>query len=126
MRSRVGSIAVYIGLALGGLASGLVGAFVQALSLRVGSLPVRYGVAVAGGGAIGLFVLGRLITSARAGAIVPAAGWLLAILPFTVSRPEGDTILAGNGPGVYIFLVLPMLGAATLATLPTEPPRRSR
>jgi Family of unknown function (DUF6113) len=126
VRSRVGSIVVYLVLALTGLASGLVGVFVQALSVRVGPVPVRYGVAVAAGGAIALFVLGRLITSARAGVVVPAAGWLLAILPFTVSRPEGDTVLAGNGPGAYIFLFMPTLAAATLATLPTEPPRRTR
>ena len=126
MWSRARKIAVYLALALAGLLAGLTGVFVQALSVRIGGLPVRYGVAIAAGGAIGLFILGRLVTSSRAGVIVPAAGWLLAILPFTTSRPEGDTVLSGNGPGSYIFLFLPTLAAAMLATLPTEPPHRRR
>jgi hypothetical protein len=39
-------------------------------------------------------------------------------LPFTITRPEGDSVLSGNGPGAYLFLALPTLAAAALATLP--------
>jgi hypothetical protein len=98
----------------------------KAYSTRVGSVPIRYGVAVAVAGAVSLFALGRSVARTRAGVIAPATGWLLAILPFTVTRPEGDTVLSGNGPGAYLFLFLPTLAAATLATLPAPASSRRR
>jgi hypothetical protein len=102
-------IAIYAALALGGLAAGILGVFVQALRSTAGPIPVRYGVAVAVAGAVGLFALGRSVTGSRAGVIVPASAWFLAILPFTITRPEGDAVLSGNGPGAYLFLALPTL-----------------
>jgi len=119
-------IAIYAALALGGLVAGVLGVFVQALRTTAGPVSVRYGVAVAAAGAVGLFALGRSLTGSRAGVLVPASAWFIAILPFTVTRPEGDSVLSGNGPGAYVFLVLPMLAAAALATVPPPLPKQRR
>jgi hypothetical protein len=124
--ARLRVIAIYAALALSGLAAGILGVFVQALRSTAGPIPVRYGVAVAVAGAVGLFALGRSVTGSRAGVIVPASAWFLAILPFTITRPEGDAVLSGNGPGAYLFLALPTLAAAALATVPPPLPRPRR
>jgi hypothetical protein len=51
-----------------------------------------------------LFVLlygaGRLMGT-KAGAFVPGVGWMVAALIFTLKRPEGDLIVAANGPGYW-------------------------
>ena len=126
MWARLRVIAIYAALALGGLVAGVLGVFVQALRTTAGPVSVRYGVAVAAAGAVGLFALGRSLTGSRAGVLVPASAWFIAILPFTVTRPEGDSVLSGNGPGAYVFLVLPMLAAAALATVPPPLPKQRR
>ncbi|MEB8341069.1 DUF6113 family protein [Streptomyces endophyticus] len=74
-------------------------------------------------GAIGLFHGGARIARGRAGAIAPAAGWVLAVILLTASRPEGD-FLFGAGVGSYLFLLGGMAVAVMCATfwLPGQPP----
>ncbi|MEU8265739.1 DUF6113 family protein [Sphaerisporangium sp. NPDC049002] len=47
-----------------------------------------------------LYGAGRLMDS-KMGAFVPGMGWMLAALLFSVKRPEGDLVVAGNVPGYW-------------------------
>ncbi|MEV1023907.1 DUF6113 family protein [Streptomyces sp. NPDC050264] len=67
-------------------------------------------------GAAGLFHGGARLTRGRSGAVAPAAGWLVAVILLTASRPEGD-FLFGAGLGSYLFLLGGMAVAVMCATL---------
>ncbi|WP_306317939.1 MULTISPECIES: DUF6113 family protein [unclassified Streptomyces] len=73
--------------------------------------------------AAGLFHGGARVARGRAGAVAPAAGWVLAVILLTASRPEGD-FLFGAGAGSYLFLLGGMAVAVMCATfwLPGQPP----
>ncbi|MEU6388738.1 DUF6113 family protein [Streptomyces sp. NPDC046939] len=73
-------------------------------------------------GAAGLFHGGTRLTGGRSGALAPAAGWVLAVILLTASRPEGD-FLFGAGIGSYLFLLGGMAVAVMCATLglPRQP-----
>ena len=74
-------------------------------------------------GAAGLFHGGSRLARGRAGAVAPAAGWVLSVILLTASRPEGD-FLFGAGLGSYLFLLGGMAVAVMCATfwLPGQPP----
>ena len=48
--------------------------------------------------------------------MAPAAGWMIAVVLLTASRPEGD-FLFGAGVGSYLFLLGGMAVAVMCATL---------
>ncbi|UXI80669.1 DUF6113 family protein, partial [Streptomyces vinaceusdrappus] len=52
----------------------------------------------------------------RGGAVAPAAGWALAVVLLTTSRPEGDFLFAA-GSGSYLFLLGGIAVAVMCATL---------
>ncbi|MFI7009101.1 DUF6113 family protein [Streptomyces sp. NPDC050145] len=95
-------------LVLGALA-GLAGALVQS-----GWFPG--GLLLALVGAAGLFLGGARLLRTRTGALIPAAGWLVAVVLLTTSRPEGDFVF-GAGLGSYVFLLGGMAVAVMCATL---------
>ncbi|MGW1162768.1 DUF6113 family protein [Streptomyces sp. NPDC002513] len=101
--------AAYAGLLVLGAATGVAGALVQG-----GLFPG--GLLLALAGAAGLFLGGARATGARAGAIAPAAGWMIAVVLLTTSRPEGDFVF-GAGVGSYLFLIGGMALAVICATL---------
>ncbi|MEU4083865.1 DUF6113 family protein [Streptomyces aureus] len=104
-----GRIVAYLGLFLLGAVVGIAGALVQP-----GWFPL--GLLLALAGAAGLFVGGARATESRAGAVAPAAGWMVAVVLLTASRPEGD-FLFGAGVGSYLFLLGGMAVAVMCATL---------
>jgi hypothetical protein len=104
-----GRAAAYAGLLLLGALTGLAGALVQA-----GWFPG--GLVLALAGAAGLFVGGARAVGSRAGAVAPAAGWMIAVIVSTAGRPEGD-FLFGAGGGSYLFLLGGMALAVICATL---------
>ncbi|MFF6993386.1 DUF6113 family protein [Streptomyces sp. NPDC008313] len=104
-----GRIAAYVGLFLLGAVIGAAGALVQS-----GWLPG--GLLLALVGAAGVFLGGGRATGTRAGAVAPAAGWMVAVVLLTASRPEGD-FLFGAGLGSYLFLLGGMAVAVMCATL---------
>ena len=104
-----GRAAVYAGLLLLGALTGLAGALVQA-----GWFPG--GLLLALVGAAGLFVGGARAVGSRAGAVAPAAGWMISVILSTAGRPEGD-FLFGAGGGSYLFLLGGMALAVICATL---------
>ncbi|MGY0018455.1 DUF6113 family protein [Streptomyces sp. cg35] len=101
--------AALLALAVLGALVGLAGALLQG-----GWFPG--GLLLALAGAAGLFHGGARLTRGRAGALAPAAGWLVAVILLTASRPEGD-FLFGAGLGSYLFLLGGMAVAVMCATL---------
>lgn len=110
-RPSVLRIALYLGLFLLGAVVGCAGALVQD-----GWFPG--GLLLALAGAAGLFVGGARALGGRGGAIAPAAGWMVAVVLLTASRPEGDFLFAA-GAGSYLFLLGGMGVAVMCATLVT-------
>ncbi|MEU9208288.1 DUF6113 family protein [Streptomyces sp. NPDC048415] len=108
-RPSTGRIVAYLGLFLLGAVVGLAGALMQS-----GWFPG--GLLLALAGAAGLFLGGARATDSRAGAVAPAAGWMVAVILLTASRPEGD-FLFGAGLGSYLFLLGGMAVAVMCTTL---------
>ncbi|MER6672573.1 DUF6113 family protein [Streptomyces sp. NPDC000983] len=111
----LGRAALYVGLFVLGAVVGAAGALVQSAWFPLGLL-------LALAGEVGLCFGGALAARGRAGAVAPAAGWMLAVILLTTSRPEGDFVFASDG-GSYIFLLGGMAAAVMCATLaPTRQP----
>lgn len=117
-RPRPARFAVYVGLFVLGALVGVAGALVQA-----GWFPG--GLLLALAGAAGAFGGGAKLTRTKVGALAPAAGWLLAVMLLTSSRPEGD-FLFGTSFSSYAYLFGGMLVALLCATISLPaPPTRS-
>ncbi|MEV8016208.1 DUF6113 family protein [Streptomyces sp. NPDC086554] len=110
---NAGRIAAYVLFFALGAVIGAAGALVQG-----GWFPG--GLLLALLGAAGLFYGGSRATGTRAGAVAPAAGWLVAVMLLTATRPEGDFLL-GAGVGSYAFLLGGMVVAVMCATLGQRP-----
>ncbi|MEU9285239.1 DUF6113 family protein [Streptomyces sp. NPDC048275] len=108
-RPSGGRIAAHLGLFVLGAVIGVAGALVQS-----GWFPG--GLLLALVGAAGLFLGGSRATGSRAGAVAPAAGWMVAVVLLTSTRPEGD-FLFGAGLGSYLFLLGGMAVGVMCATL---------
>ncbi|MEU8654435.1 DUF6113 family protein [Streptomyces sp. NPDC048737] len=108
-RPPAARIAAYLGLLLLGALTALAGALLQA-----GWFPG--GLLLALAGAAGLFLGGARAVGSRAGAVAPAAGWMIAVVLLTAGRPEGD-FLFGAGGGSYLFLLGGMALAVICATI---------
>jgi hypothetical protein len=67
-------------------------------------------------GAAGLFLGGARAARSRAGAVAPAAGWMISVILCTAGRPVGD-FLFGAGGGSYLFLLGGMALAVICATI---------
>jgi hypothetical protein len=105
----VARVAVYVLLLLLGAVVGVAGALVQS-----GWFPG--GLLLALLGAAGLFLGAARATGGRGGAVASAAGWMVAVVLLTASRPEGDFVFAA-GAGSYLFLLGGMAVAVMCATL---------
>ncbi|MEU6535430.1 DUF6113 family protein [Streptomyces sp. NPDC047000] len=108
-RPSAGRIGGYLLLFVLGAAVGAAGALVQA-----GLFPGGLLLALAGAG--GLFLGGARAAGSRAGAVAGAAGWLIAVILLTASRPEGDFLFSA-GSGSYLFLLGGMALAVICATV---------
>ncbi|KAF5999814.1 MULTISPECIES: DUF6113 family protein [Streptomyces] len=108
-RPSAGRIVAHLGLFLLGAVVGAAGTLVQAAWFPGGLLLALVGAA-------GLFLGGSRATGSRAGAVAPAAGWMIAVVLLTSTRPEGDFFF-GAGFGSYLFLLGGMAVAVMCATL---------
>jgi hypothetical protein len=108
-RPSGGRIVAHLGLFVLGAVVGAAGALVQSAWFPGGLL-------LALAGAAGLFLGGSRATGARAGAVAPAVGWMIAVVLLTATRPEGD-FLFGAGVGSYLFLLGGMAVGVMCATL---------
>ncbi|MFI1108145.1 DUF6113 family protein [Streptomyces physcomitrii] len=107
---RPGRVAAHVLLLVLGAVVGAAGSLVQAAWFPGGLL-----LALLGAG--GLFLGGAIAMRARAGAGSPAAGWLVAVVLLTATRPEGDFVFAAT-TGTYLFLLGGLVVAVICATLP--------
>ncbi|MDG9694690.1 DUF6113 family protein [Streptomyces mutabilis] len=104
-----GRAALYLGLFVLGAVVGVAGALVQSAWFPGGlllALAAEAGLCLGAGRAVGR----------RGGAVAPAAGWALAVVLLTTSRPEGDFLFAA-GSGSYLFLLGGIAIAVMCATL---------
>ncbi|WP_217246583.1 DUF6113 family protein [Streptomyces sp. AC602_WCS936] len=105
----LGRAALYLGLFVLGAVVGVAGALVQPAWFPGGlllALAAEAGLCLGAGRAVGR----------RGGAVAPAAGWALAVVLLTTSRPEGDFLFA-VGSGSYLFLLGGIAIAVMCATL---------
>ncbi|WWR54874.1 DUF6113 family protein [Streptomyces sp. SCSIO 30461] len=98
-------IAGYFALLVLGFVVGAAGSLVQAAWFPAGLLLALFGCA-------GLFWGGMRAAGTQFGALVPAAGWMVAVLLLSAGRPEGDGLFVG-GLGEVLFL----LGGVALAVI---------
>ncbi|GAA2255282.1 MULTISPECIES: DUF6113 family protein [Streptomyces] len=102
-----------VGACLGFFVLGAVAAVAGAL-VQPGWFPG--GLLLALAGEAGAVLGGSLVLRGRAGGVAAAAGWMLAIVLLTASRPEGDFLFAA-GSGSYLFLLGGIAVAVICATL---------
>lgn len=90
---------------LGALA-GVVSAFLVPAGPLVGHTVLSVGIALAAVVNLALALAGARLTGSRVGAGIPLVGWLTAVLPFTVNRPEGDFLVTSNHSGRFVLYLL--------------------
>ncbi|MFI8191042.1 DUF6113 family protein [Streptomyces sp. NPDC085946] len=104
-----GRAAACLGLFVLGAVTGAAGALVQPAWFPGGLL-------LALAGEAGLCLGAARALRGRIGAVASAAGWMLAVILLTTTRPEGDFVFAAGG-GSYLFLLGGMAVAVICATL---------
>lgn len=104
-----GRAAAYLLLFVLGAVVGVAGALLEAAWFPGGLL-------LALAGSAGTFLGGARALGGRAGAVAPAAGWLVAVMWLTVARPEGDYVF-GAQLTPYLFLLGGMAIAVISATM---------
>ena len=106
--------------ALGGLALGVLGSFLQAIALL--GLPLGTPLVLAGTGLafVGAGSAGR----SRGVAAACAAGWALAVVVMITPRAAGDIVLTAE-PTTYVFLAGGLLLGAVASSIPYGSARRA-
>jgi MFS superfamily sulfate permease-like transporter len=101
------------GLALAGVALGIVGSFLHLA--RVELLGIRWpvGLVVLLMATLGAWWLSGRAVNRRAGVAASYAGWLVAVLVLAVPRAEGDAVFP-NSPLSLIYLFAGVLGGGIL------------
>ncbi|MBT2489248.1 hypothetical protein J7E96_12080 [Streptomyces sp. ISL-96] len=102
-------IGAYVLLVLLGAITGAAGVLVHAAWFPGGLLLALLATA-------GLFYGGMYVTGTRSGVGASAAGWLVAIVLLTVSRPEGDLLIGGSSVS-YAYMLGGMAIAVICATM---------
>ncbi|MFJ5996424.1 DUF6113 family protein [Streptomyces sp. NPDC092370] len=103
-----GRAAACLGFFVLGAVVGVAGALVQP-----GWFPG--GLLLALAGEAGAVLGAARVVRGRAGGVAAAAGWMLAVILLTASRPEGDFLFAA-GSGSYLFLLGGIAVAVICAT----------
>lgn len=117
MKVLYGFLALLVGLLIG-----LVGAFVQAQRLLIGTVPIPWGTVLT------LLVLivairgGVWLLESRLGGWVLFAGWLIATVVMSAETASGDVALSGGGRQMAYLISGVILGAAaSTIRLPVPP-----
>ncbi|MFM9370369.1 DUF6113 family protein [Streptomyces sp. Da 82-17] len=112
---RPARLVAYVLLLAIGAVAGAAGALIQAAWFPGGLLLALLGAA-------GVCYGGGRATGSRGGGFAAGAGWLVAVILLTSSRPEGDFVF-GAGLGSYVYLLGGMAVAVMCATVavPSQP-----
>lgn len=108
-------IAIYLLLVLLGAVTGAAGVLVHAAWFPGGLLLALLATT-------GVFYGAMTATGTRSGVGASAAGWLVAIVLLTVSRPEGDLLIGGSAVS-YAYMLGGMAIAVICATMLQLPQR---
>jgi hypothetical protein len=102
--ARLAVMTTYVAaLVLGGLA-GVVGSFLQAVTVAFGPLELPIGLVLALALSVGIFIWAGLATGSRIGAAVAFLSWLVAVVFMSMKRSEGDLVLTAQLiPLAWIF-----------------------
>lgn len=105
--------AAYGMLLLLGVAVGVYGAFYYSLS--VWNVPV--GALLAAAAIFGVCRGAGRFLRTRPAALLPAVGWLLAVVTLSSQRSEGDLVITDSGAGAYVLLFGGAIAAAVGVTM---------
>ena len=81
--------------------------------VRIGTTVVPVSVALAVLGNICVPVLSRRAVPTTLAAALPAVAWVVTVLGLSQARPEGDVLLVGTAPLVYVTYALLGVGIVT-------------
>lgn len=86
--------------------------------VRVGTAVVPVTVALGVATTVGVPILAGIATGRTLGAALPLIAWIVTVILLSQARPEGDVLLLGSAPLVYVTYALLVLGAiAGIATV---------
>jgi Family of unknown function (DUF6113) len=123
---RVRGLLGIAGLVAAGAIVGIVGAFVQAITLSIGGLRLPVGAVVAVVMVTAAVRSAAVFARGRAGAVAVAAGWAATVLWMTLfPTDEGDVIIAATTSGA-VYVYGGVLLAAFAVVLPASSLRSSR
>src|SRR5262249_47353853 len=109
--SRPALIGALLGLGAAGVAAGIAGSFVAIEPVTVAPLGAPIGFLVATAATVGLFAGARALMRTRAGAVAAAVGWLVAVLPLSMNRAEGDVVLPASRWQAWLYLIVATIAA---------------
>lgn len=123
-RSRAVVVATALVLVVIGLELGYLGGFLTLSAPRVLGVSIPVGPLV---GLLGNLAVGRWVvqaTGVRATVVALAVGWLVAVVPLSTTRAEGDLVITNDGKGLAFLLLgaLAWLVASLLVRSPEDPP----
>ncbi len=109
-----------------GVVTGAVSVLSHAVIISVAGTGWPIGIVLALAGTGGLFIFGAQLLRSRVGAVLPFAGWLLAVLALATTTPTGSQVLPAEPLGQAILSYVLVFGGAALglvaASLPTQRP----
>jgi hypothetical protein len=109
-----------------GVGTGAVSVAVHAAIVGVGGTHLPIGIVLALAGSGGLFLLGAHLMGSRMGAVIPLAGWLIAVLTLSTTTTAGSQVLPAEPLGQAILSYVLLFGGSALGVAAFTLPIRGR
>lgn len=113
-------------LFVAGVATGAVSVAVHAAIVGVVGTHLPVGIVLALAGSGGLFLLGAHVLGSRIGAVLPLAGWLIAVLTLSTTTSTGSQVLPAEPLGQAILSYVLLFGGSALGVAAFTLPIRGR
>lgn len=89
----------------------VVGTFMHGAMVRIGTVPIPYGLVLALAWLAGVLLLAYKAARARLGVVSVATAWLLPVWLLAQERPAGDVVIANGWAGLtYLFSGVVLIG----------------